>query len=1123
MEKQDNSQLMTAGFRTTLSVLVPYIINELRSVYGEDWWRQGVYSRLPAGKQGDYPMNGSIEDFTSAFDISLALHTIENNWREVFQKKLPRQFRSWVHESLDYRNELAHQGIEEFTDTKTARALENMALMCGPLDNAAEASLQRLVRCARYGNDQGSVGVQPKRVVVVKRKDSPSGQLNALGLRPWREVMAPHPDVANGEYRNAEFAADLAQVIGGTAPYEYMDPVEFFGRTYLTKSLKSLLVTSLKQITGQKGGDPVIELKTSFGGGKTHSMLALYHMLDGKVTLDRVPMLADIARDAGLIQLPKAHIAVIVGTALNPNNGRRPSDMPGITINTMWGEIVYQLAKSCNDPSLYDLIKSSDSHGSSPGSARLAEVFNRCGSTLILIDELVAYGRKLYGVNGLPAGSYGNFLTFIQELTEAACTAKNCLLVTSIPESDNEIGGEAGQKVLAALTHYFERKESIWEPVGSKEGFEVVRRRLFGPCIDEKARDAVCEAFGKMYRENPQNFPLDCRQPDYIQQMKDCYPIHPEMFAQLYDDWATLEKFQRTRGVLRLMAAVINQLWEANDQSLLIIPSSLLLGKGSVAEELIRYLPPEWRPIVDSEVDGVKSRSVLLEKTEFRFGQYQAGRKVARTLFFDTAPQRGVQNRGVDETTVLLGCMQPGDSIPVYQDMLGVLSSKLSYLYASQDRYWFDIRPTLRKLMEDKASRIGDDVANEEIKNELRNLGRGEIFSQIHVAPNASLDVPEDDSARLVLLSPMVVYNAEDPHVADGALGVIHEYLANHGNGPRVNKNMLVFSMADSGAVFELRLDAKRYLAWKDIDQNKESETSYTRSDLITIREGLESTRRSLLARLNAAYSWLVIPTINLAKDPRTIQLEPMQVGGADNLIQRIEDKIRQEEAVVTAYGPGLLKMTLDRYFFKDRSYVQIRDLWKAFCAYCYLPRLKDFTVLSTTIRKGLESDEYFAIADGVNESGVFTGLKYGVELPDIDQNLFLVDIAKARTQRKEKKATVPATGSAGDQKVTGTPSSGPFGPFGPTPPTNPSQEPTDSPRTFYLSKTLNDKERVTKDVGRIVQEILTQIWNVEGNECSVKLEIDAKFPPGKVDSKMQRDVEENCRQLGIDEFGFDK
>lgn len=158
-----------------------------------------------------------------------------------------------------------------------------------------------------------------------------------------------------------------------------------------------------------------------------------------------------------------------------------------------------------------------------------------------------------------------------------------------------------------------------------------------------------------------------------------------------------------------------------------------------------------------------------------------------------------------------------------------------------------------------------------------------------------------------------------------------------------------------------------------------------------------------------------------------------------------------------------------------------------------------------------------------MNESGVFTGLKYGVELPDIDQNLFLVDIAKARTQRKEKKATVPATGSAGDQKVTGTPSSGPFGPFGPTPPTNPSQEPTDSPRTFYLSKTLNDKERVTKDVGRIVQEILTQIWNVEGNECSVKLEIDAKFPPGKVDSKMQRDVEENCRQLGIDEFGFDK
>ena len=180
--------------------------------------------------------------------------------------------------------------------------------------------------------------------------------------------------------------------------------------------------------------------------------------------------------------------------------------------------------------------------------------FVRKSSCLILMDELVAYAKVLFGAEGLPAGSFDNFITFSQQITEAARASENSIVVASIPESSIEIGGEAGQKALEAIEHTFGRMESIWKPVAANEGFEVVRRRLFLDCKDEAARDAVCDAFSQMYQDNSEDFPLESKEVEYRDRLVSCYPIHPEVFDRLYGDWATLERFQRTRGVLRLMA-----------------------------------------------------------------------------------------------------------------------------------------------------------------------------------------------------------------------------------------------------------------------------------------------------------------------------------------------------------------------------------------------------------------------------------------------------------------------------------------------------------------------------------------------------------------------------------------
>ena len=206
----------------------------------------------------------------------------------------------------------------------------------------------------------------------------------------------------------------------------------------------------------------------------------------------------------------------------------------------------------------------------------MRELFNEHGPCLVLVDEWVAYARQLHDQSDLPAGTFETQFSFAQALTESAKLARNCLLVISLPASDTtgsphtraddaEVGGQRGREALDRLRNVVGRVESSWRPASAEEGFEIVRRRLFEPLVDPaqfKDRDVVARSFADFYRSQHQEFPLECRDADYEKRIRAAYPIHPEIFDRLYTDWSTLVKFQRTRGGLRLMAAVIHSLWE---------------------------------------------------------------------------------------------------------------------------------------------------------------------------------------------------------------------------------------------------------------------------------------------------------------------------------------------------------------------------------------------------------------------------------------------------------------------------------------------------------------------------------------------------------------------------------
>ena len=1138
---QENVELVQKGFRILLPQLSGYIGMEMSRVYGDDWWRE-VLDAL--SDQYDLPASGEYGDLLDSLDIANCLRLIDRRWRDVFSQKMSKSYRNWASELMGVRNAVSHAGSNDLPQAYTERALDTMALLCEPVDGEATEEIRAIYRKVRYGNEQGSTAnkenAAPADDAKPKKKTASAAVLTknvGKNLPSWRDVMEPHPDVAEGRYKAAEFAADLAQVARGEGAYEYRDPVEFFARTYVTEGMAGLLVESLKRVTGQ-GGEPVIQLKTAFGGGKTHSMLALYHMLHGKTSIEYIPNLKPVLDRVGLTELPKANVAVLVGTALDPTRKKNPANLPGYTVSTIWGEMAYQLVTSAEKPELYaKYIREADRKGVSPGSENLKNLFNECGPCLVLMDELVAYAKKLYGVDGLPAGSYDNFVTFIQEITEAARASENSLVVASIPESDIEIGGTAGKTVLDTIEHTFGRMESIWKPVAANEGFEVVRRRLFLDCKNPEARDAVCEAFSKMYQENPSDFPLEAKEVEYKQRLISCYPIHPEVFDRLYGDWATLERFQRTRGVLRLMAAVIHELWMANDESAMIMPGSIPLDTPNVRDELVRHLPDTWNSIIDREVDGKQSIPYQKDKDNPRYGQSLACRRIARTIMLGSAPStsaiRDQGIRGLEISRILLGTVQPDENIANFRDALNTLHGSLSYLYNNPNgnRFWYDTKPTLRKTAEDRASQISQADVEMEVESRLKKIRRENPFAGIHACPASSNDVPDDQAVRLVILRPRDTYKRNSKTCF--AMEKVEDILNNRGTSPRVYKNMLAFMAPDMDKIGAVEQEVKRFKAWTSIMSDKDD----LNLDGGQVRETDNNLKRSndtVDARLKEAYCWLLVPYIDQYGDMKTVQWEISDVGGGnDSLPTKASRKMLQAEQIITKWAPALLQMCLDDILWKDSNDISVKKLWDYLTTYCYLPRLSSYSVLEETICQGVASTEYFALAAAFNGER-YIDLKFNKSVFSINPSDLLVKIDVAKKQiEAERKADEERNNEGSGQPSSwdvaggsGSSSTGGYSPSGNG--TSTVEEGTNEvgldavPKNkhFYMSVKL-DNTRVNRDMNNYVQEIIQHLMSIDGADVEMKLEVQVQAPNG-IPSTTVRTVSENCKTLKVDDFGFD-
>ncbi len=1091
--------------------LIPFVERELKSQHSQQWIEQAKAS------VSDTQSKLFVNKESPQWDVASILSVIWNQWDVVFRKTLGRAERSLVSELRDVRNKWAHQNT--FSGDDADRALDSSERLLTAV-SATQADEVRKMKMELRRT------IYDEQVRTEKRKSASTAIESSMvtGLKPWREVVTPHKDVASGRYQQAEFAADLWQVHLGEGTDEYRDPVEFFRRTYLTESLKEMLVNAVQRLSG-KGGDPVVQLQTNFGGGKTHSMMALYHLFSGIAPTDLAGIDA-VMQAANTPKLPSVRRVVLVGNKISPGNPVTKSD--GTIVKTLWGELAWQLGGK----KAFKRLAADDEKATSPGDV-LRELFIEYGPCLILIDEWVAYARQLHDQSDLPAGSFETQFTFAQVLTESAKLTKNCLLLISLPASDTggsphtqaddvEVGGQRGREALDRLRNVVGRIESSWRPASAEEGFEIVRRRLFQPMTDSsqfKDRDVVARAFADFYKAQQAEFPPECREADYEKRIKAAYPIHPEIFDRLYNDWSTLVKFQRTRGVLRLMAAVIHSLWEKGDRNPLILPANIAIDDRRVQSELTRYLTDNWVPVIEKDVDGPSSLPLRLDGEVANLGKFAACRRVARTIYLGSAPLTKAAHRGLEDRRVKLGCVMPGESPQVFGDALRRLAGAATYLYQDGPRYWYSTQPTVIKLAEDRAEQLNrdPDKVNHELDNrlrlDLRDIGS---FNRIHAMPQSGSDVPDDLDARLVVLRVDQPYSKEKNNAAEIAAQKI---LESRGNTPRIYRNTLVFLAADKTRLQDLDEATRKYLAWDSILSERDQ------LDLSPLQVKQAETQKAtanntVIARLPETYQWLLVPIQNSPQD--AIRWEAIRLSGQDALAVRASKKLRNDELLIAVFSATRLRMELDKIPLWRGNHVTIKQLIEDFARYPYLPRLKSPEVAIDAMIDGLSlltwSSETFAYADLWNEDQKkYLGLRADGNIRiSLDNNGILVkpDVALKQMdsdriieEEKTSEGSVPGMPDMGTKREKdGKEEKEP--------------EKPKKPVRFYGAVEL-DTTRISRDAGKITEEVIQHLTALSGCKAEVLLEIHIEVADG-IPENVVRTVTENCRTLKFKTQGFD-
>lgn len=820
--------------------------------------RDLIRESLPAAMVKEFNFNTrSVEEPKAMFEEAHFPHIINKYW-DTFREQLiedydkRRDFRNRLLDIKGGRNKSTHRIGEIRGDVPFIAALNLM---------------KTIIEVLRTIGDEEELKKIEQLIVDLEKGAANQGESERT---PWRDAIVPHQDIIDGLLLQSQFAANLQEVYDGRADDTvYGNPVMFFRHTYLTEGITDLLTESLRRLAG-KGGHPIIKAQTSFGGGKTHSLIALYHLVTNSSIIgntseeledhDNRARIREILRNSGanIDEELQSAVSVLHGTHLSPTDSA--TTLKGDPLNTLWGVMAYQLAGEDG----YEIIGEAARTGIAPGGQQLQALFRHAGPSLILVDELVNYARNLEGIQ------LDRLYTFFQNLTDVIPGTDNVVMVVSLPASEREQGDERAIEATKILENILTRVEAVWRPADPQEGFEVIRRRLFqDSTCNEKTREVVCEEFRRFYRRDNvrKNLPENARTEEYIQRIKESYPIHPEVFDRLFEDWATKQSFQQTRGALRMMASFIHHLYYSDNSDLLIMPGNLPLQYTDVNGQFLSLLSENWNPVF-SEVDSPNSRVRSIDDRNANTRRSEVAQRIARTIFLGSMPER--QNPGLTDRQIGLGVLIPGLPINDYNQALSLMDQQLLYLYRREGRRSFSSEIRVDRAAADRKSIFQHEDDDHEITTIIEDLCSND--PSIVVCPTETEEVADRSPLQIVILPPASVYSSANDSASEEAVAITKFC----GREPRRFPNALIFNAMHAGRLQNLRSIARSALAWKSLVEGNDRIDHLSDQGRLEVIQEVTNAQQDLVKQLANAYNYVAAPRPEV-NGGLTFKWEPMR------------------------------------------------------------------------------------------------------------------------------------------------------------------------------------------------------------------------------------------------------
>ncbi len=878
-------------------------------------------------------------------------------------------------------------------------------------------------------------------------------------MRPWHEVVVPHPDIRAGTFDESVFAADLADVVADRGPLEYRDAETFFRKTYPTRGLVELLATVLARLSGRGTGEAVIQIQTPFGGGKTHSLIALYHLFTAGQRLADQDLVSQTLQAAAVGEVPSVRVATFVGTAADPLKGRTP-----------WGELAEQLGR-------YELLREHDQRRQAPGKDLLHELL-RQQPTLVLMDEIAEYVVKAKGFGG-------QVLAFFQELTETAKVLPRCALIATLPSSAPY--GEEGERALNQLQQIFGRVEAIYTPVEGEEVYELIRRRLLEDAGDPAEARRTADGYFELYQRLGDDIPREAREPAYREKLRKAYPFHPELIDLLFERWSTFSTFQRTRGVLRLLAEVLADLYRQQHPAPLIQPAHLNLANAAIRREFLKHIGNEYEGVIASDIVDSNARAQKIDREAGGdYARFGVAAGLATAIFFGSFS--GGEKKGLGIQRLRLAALREGIPAALVGDALGRLEEELWYLHAESGLYAFSNQPNLNRIIVEKEEQAQDEQIAAAIRERLERIAGSEL--SVTLWPRVSQDVPDNKQLKLAILSPKQVRQSS------ATTGFVEELLGKAGTTFRTYRNTLVVLAPDAAEAAVLRERVKRSLALQAIQDDKALVRQLSEESRRTLESKLKDAEGGIPFQVLAAYRHLA----NAGEaGVEWLDLGLPTVGEKGPLARRVRESLKRQELLVDRLAPHRL---LEKALRSDEPEKPLAEIVEAFLRYPHLPMLESEAVIESAVAQGV-ANSLFGVRVGEH-------VYFGESVPDAALGygavLLRKEVAEA-ARRAEAGEAVPIEVGSGD----GRPSMVKEGPVGATagPPT--------APAGAAISA-LHLRAKVPWDkLSDFLRGVVLPLRG-DGADLEIEVTLDARSAPGSIKtSTLEQKVNETLRQIGAE------